>query len=340
MSSEELITAPVGTGLKEAEQILNSQKKKVEKLPVVDCEGKLTGLITRRDIEKVKNFPNACKDAQGRLRVGAAVGVAGDTLDRVAALVAVDVDVITIDTAHGHSKGVVKMVKAIKVKFPKLDLIAGNIATASGALALAEAGADAVKVGIGPGSICTTRIISGVGVPQISAIMNVSSALRESDKYSHVRIIADGGISQTGDVTKAIAAGADCVMGGSMYAGTQEAPGDVINLEGRKFKKYRGMGSIGAMEKGSKDRYSQSGEKDSKKLVPEGVEGNVPYTGTVAEVLHQYIGGLRSGMGYCGTKTIFNLQTNSEFTQITSAGFTESHAHGVDITQESLNYHR
>lgn len=337
MTAENLITAPAGTDLTQAEEILKEHKHRIEKLPVVDDNDVLVGLITRRDIVKVKKFPTACKDDQGRLRVGAAVGVTADTLERVQALVDVHVDVITIDTAHGHSKGVIDMVKKVKDTFPDLDIIAGNIATGAAAVALAEAGADAVKVGIGPGSICTTRVIAGVGVPQLSAIMNVVDALEK--KHSDVGVIADGGIKQTGDVPKAIAAGADCIMAGSMYAGTEEAPGEITFYDGRKFKTYRGMGSAEAMEAGSSDRYFQGAEKNKKKLVPEGIVGRVPYKGTVSEVLDQYIGGLRAGMGYCGAATIAKMK-DAEFTRITHAGYVESHPHDVTITKESTNYHR
>jgi IMP dehydrogenase len=331
MTKENLITAPEGTDLKKAEIIL--QKYKIEKLPVVNKKGKLVGLITYKDILKIKNFPMSCKDKLGRLMVGAAVGVTTDTLTRVEALVNNGVDVIAIDTAHGHSKGVIDMLKSVKKNF-KVDVIAGNVATASGAKALADAGADAVKVGVGPGSICTTRIVSGAGVPQLSAVMEAASALK-----SKVPIIADGGIRYTGDIVKAIAAGADSVMAGSLFAGTEESPGETIIFEGRKFKSYRGMGSLEAMQSGSKDRYFQDAEDDIKKLVPEGIVGRVPYKGTLNEVLIQCIGGLRAGMGYTGASTIRDLQ-NAQFVKITTAGVRESHVHDVVITKEAPNYSR
>lgn len=333
MTSANLITAPKGTDLKKAEQIL--QKHKIEKLPIVDSKGKLTGLITYKDIQKFKNFPNACKDEQGRLRVGAAVGVTADTMDRVKALVNAGVDVIAIDTAHGHSKGVINMLKAVKKAFPALQVIAGNIATAEAAKALAKAGADGVKVGIGPGSICTTRIIAGVGVPQLYAVYECAKAL----KGTGIPVIADGGIKHTGDIAKAIAAGASCIMAGSLFAGVEESPGETIIYEGRKFKSYRGMGSIEAMESGSKDRYFQDVEDDIKKLVPEGIVGRVPYKGTLAEVIYQYIGGLKAGMGYCGAATIADMQ-NARFVRITAAGMKESHPHDIIITNEAPNYSR
>lgn len=333
MTSTNLVTAPKGTDLKKAEQIL--QKHKIEKLPVVDAKGKLTGLITYKDIQKFKNFPNACKDEHGRLRVGAAVGVTADTMDRVKALVNAGVDVIAIDTAHGHSKGVITMLKAVKKAFPNLQVIAGNIATADAAKALAKAGADAVKVGIGPGSICTTRIIAGVGVPQLYAVYECAKAL----KGTGVPVIADGGIKHTGDIAKAIAAGASCIMAGSLFAGVEESPGETIIYEGRKFKSYRGMGSIEAMESGSKDRYFQDVEDDIKKLVPEGIVGRVPYKGTLAEVIYQYIGGLKAGMGYCGAATIEQMQ-KARFVRITAAGMKESHPHDIIITNEAPNYSR
>lgn len=333
MTSSNLVTAPKGTDLKKAEQIL--QKHKIEKLPVVDAKGKLTGLITYKDIQKFKNFPNACKDEHGRLRVGAAVGVTADTMDRVKALVNAGVDVIAIDTAHGHSKGVITMLKTVKKAFPNLQVIAGNIATADAAKALAKAGADAVKVGIGPGSICTTRIIAGVGVPQLYAVYECAKAL----KGTGVPVIADGGIKHTGDIAKAIAAGASCIMAGSLFAGVEESPGETIIYEGRKFKSYRGMGSIEAMESGSKDRYFQDVEDDIKKLVPEGIVGRVPYKGTLAEVIYQYIGGLKAGMGYCGAATIEQMQ-KARFVRITAAGMKESHPHDIIITNEAPNYSR
>ncbi|MEN9370306.1 MAG: dehydrogenase [Bacteroidota bacterium] len=333
MTTANLITAPQGTDLKKAELIL--QKHKIEKLPVVDKKGKLTGLITYKDIQKFKNFPNACKDEQGRLRVGAAVGVTADTLERVSALVNAGVDVIAIDTAHGHSKGVIETLKMVKKAYPKLQVIAGNIATAAAAKALAKAGADAVKVGIGPGSICTTRIIAGVGVPQLYAVYECAKAL----KGTGIPVIADGGIKHTGDIPKAIAAGASCIMAGSLFAGVEESPGETIIYEGRKFKSYRGMGSIEAMETGSKDRYFQDAEDDIKKLVPEGIVGRVPYKGTLAEVMHQFVGGLKAGMGYCGAGTIAAMQ-QAKFVRITAAGIRESHPHDIVITKEAPNYTR
>ncbi len=333
MTTTNLITAPKGTDLKKAEQIL--QKHKIEKLPVVDAKGKLTGLITYKDIQKFKNFPNACKDEHGRLRVGAAVGVTADTMERVKALVNAGVDVIAIDTAHGHSKGVITMLKTVKKAYPNLQVIAGNIATGEAAKALAKAGADAVKVGIGPGSICTTRIIAGVGVPQLYAVYECAKAL----KGTGVPVIADGGIKHTGDIAKAIAAGASCIMAGSLFAGVEESPGETIIYEGRKFKSYRGMGSIEAMESGSKDRYFQDVEDDIKKLVPEGIVGRVPYKGTLAEVIYQYIGGLKAGMGYCGAATIEQMQ-KARFVRITAAGMKESHPHDIIITNEAPNYSR
>lgn len=333
MTKENLITAPEGTTLKEAESIL--QDYKIEKLPVVREDGTLSGLITFKDIQKFKNYPSACKDEHGRLRVGAAVGVTTDTLERVEALVKAGVDVITIDTAHGHSKGVIDKLKEVKAKFPQVDVIAGNIATGAASKALVEAGADAVKVGIGPGSICTTRIIAGVGVPQLYAVYEVAKALEGTG----VPLIADGGIKQTGDIAKAIAAGASTIMAGSLFAGVEEAPGETIIYEGRKFKSYRGMGSVEAMEQGSKDRYFQDVEADIKKLVPEGIVGRVPYKGTLAEVMHQYIGGLRASMGYCGAKDIPALQ-KAQFVRITASGIRESHPHGITITKEAPNYSR
>lgn len=331
MTKENLITAPEGTDLKKAEIIL--QKYKIEKLPVVNKKGKLVGLITYKDILKLKNFPMSCKDKLGRLLVGAAVGVTSDTLKRVEALVQNGVDVIAIDTAHGHSRGVIDMLKQVKKNF-KVEVIAGNIATAAAAKALAEAGADAVKVGVGPGSICTTRIVTGAGVPQLSAVMEAAAAVK-----GKVPVIADGGIRYTGDIVKAIAAGADSVMAGSMFAGTEESPGETIIFEGRKFKSYRGMGSLEAMQSGSKDRYFQDAEDDIKKLVPEGIVGRVPYKGTLSEVLVQCIGGLRAGMGYTGSATIRDLQ-KAQFVKITTAGVKESHVHDVVITKEAPNYSR
>lgn len=331
MTKENLITGKEGTNLKQAEEIL--QTYKVEKLPIVDESNKLVGLITFKDIEKKMNFPNACKDELGRLRVGAAVGVTADTLERVEALVYAGVDIITVDTAHGHSQGVLSTVKKIKDKFPKLNVIGGNIATRAAAEALAEAGADVVKVGVGPGSICTTRIVTGVGVPQLSAIMEISAFCKEAG----IGLVADGGIKQTGDIPKAIAGGADVVMMGSMFAGVDESPGETIIYESRKYKSYRGMGSIGAMKKGSKDRYFQDVEDDLRKLVPEGIEGRVPFKGFLSEVVHQMNGGLRAAMGYCGAANINELKT-AEFVQISAASYRESHPHTVQITKEAPNY--
>ncbi len=333
MTSKNLITAKEGTSLKEAEEIL--QEHKIEKLPVVNDDNKLVGLITYRDIIKVSENPNANKDTFGRLRVAAAIGVSGDTMERAKALIEEGVDALVIDTAHGHSKGVATILKTIKKDFPNTDIIVGNIATGAAAKFLVEAGADAVKVGIGPGSICTTRVVAGVGFPQLSAIMEVAEAI----KGSGVPVIADGGIRYTGDIPKAIAAGADTVMLGSLLAGTKESPGETIIFEGRKFKSYRGMGSIEAMEKGSKDRYFQDVEDDVKKLVPEGIVGRVPYKGEVYETMHQFIGGLRAGMGYCGSKDIAT-QKEAKFVRITSSGISESHPHNVTITKESPNYSR
>lgn len=333
MTSKELIIAKEGTDLKKAEQIL--QHHKIEKLPVVDKHGKLVGLITYRDIIKVKVRPNANKDALGRLRVAAAVGVTSDILERIDALVKANVDAIVIDTAHGHSKGVLEALKKVKKTYPSLQVVVGNIATAEAAIALVKAGADGVKVGIGPGSICTTRVIAGVGVPQLTAIMDVARAL----KGKGVPVIADGGIRFTGDIVKALAAGASSVMMGSMFAGVEESPGETIIYDGRKFKLYRGMGSIEAMQKGSKDRYFQDAEDDIKKLVPEGISGRVPVKGSLSEVVYQFIGGLRAGMGYCGAKNIEILQ-KAKFIRITNAGIRESHPHGVIITSEAPNYSR
>ncbi|MDZ7715568.1 MAG: IMP dehydrogenase [Balneolaceae bacterium] len=331
MTRDNLITAREGTTLEEAEKML--QEHKVEKLPIVDDNMKLVGLITFKDIEKKRNFPNACKDDMGRLRVGAAVGVTADTMDRVQALVDSGVDVVTIDTAHGHSQGVIDMVQSVKKAFPDLNLIAGNIATKGAAKALIDAGVDIVKVGVGPGSICTTRVVTGVGVPQLSAVMEVA----EYAQNKGVGLIADGGIKQTGDIPKAIAGGAHAVMMGSMFAGVDESPGETIIYESRKYKSYRGMGSIGAMEKGSKDRYFQDVEDDLKKLVPEGIEGRVPYKGYLHEVVYQMTGGLRAAMGYAGAATIEELQ-KAEFVQISAAAYKESHPHSVQITKESPNY--
>lgn len=331
MTCENLITAPVGTNLNEAKSIL--QKYRIEKLPVVDEKGKLIGLITYKDILKIKNYPNSTKDGFGRLLVGAALGISSDTLDRMAALAKVGVDAVIIDTAHGHSRAVLDMIKAVKSKYPNIDVIGGNIATGAGAKAIADVGADAVKVGVGPGSICTTRIVAGVGVPQLSAIMDAANAL----KGTGVPVIADGGIRYTGDIAKAIVAGASSIMAGSLFAGVEEAPGETVIFKGRKFKVYRGMGSLGAMSQGSKDRYFQDVEDDIKKLVPEGIEGRVPYKGKLSEVMVQYIGGLRAGMGYTGSASIDDLK-KAEFVKITSAGVLESHPHDVSITKESPNY--
>ena len=331
MTTENLVTANEDVDLVKAENIL--QNHKIEKLPVIDENDFLVGLITFKDIIKVKQHPNSCKDEFGRLRVAAAVGVSKDTFERIEALVKSSVDAIVIDTAHGHSKGVIDLLKEVKKQYPNLDVVVGNIATGEAALDLVRAGADAIKVGIGPGSICTTRIIAGVGFPQLSAIMNVKKALEGSS----VPIIADGGIRFTGDIPKAIAAGASSVMMGSMFAGTQESPGETIIYEGRKFKTYRGMGSIEAMQKGSKDRYFQEDENDIKKLVPEGISARVPFKGSLKEVMHQLIGGLRAGMGYCGAKNIENLM-DAKFIKITSSGMVESHPHDVTITRESPNY--
>lgn len=330
---EKLITALVGINLKKAEEIL--QNHKIEKLPIVDKTDKLVGLITYKDIIKIKVRPNANKDEQGRLRVAAAVGVTHDTLQRVDALVAAGVDAVIIDTAHGHSKGVIEKLKEVKKKHKNLQVVVGNIATGKAALDLVKAGADAVKVGIGPGSICTTRVIAGVGVPQLSAVMEVANAL----KGTGVPLIADGGVRYTGDVVKALAAGAGTVMMGGMFAGTEESPGETIIFEGRKFKSYRGMGSLEAMQRGSKDRYFQDMEDDIKKLVPEGVSGRVPYKGSLSEVIYQIIGGLRAGMGYTGSKDIKALQ-QAKFVRITAAGVKESHPHDVVVTREAPNYHR
>ena len=334
MTSKNLVTVSAGTSLKQAEVIL--QENKIEKLPVVDDDYKLVGLITFRDIAKLSQKPTANKDTYGRLRVAAAIGVTPDALDRAQALVNAGVDAIIIDTAHGHTSGVVRVLKELKQKFKDLDVVVGNIATAEAAKYLVEAGADAIKVGIGPGSICTTRVIAGVGFPQFSAVLEVASAI----KGSGVPVIADGGIRYTGDIPKAIAAGADTVMLGSLLAGTKESPGETIIYEGRKFKSYRGMGSIEAMRQGSKDRYFQDVEDDIKKLVPEGIVGRVPYKGELFESIHQFIGGLRAGMGYCGAKDIETLKTTGKFVKLTASGITESHPHNVMITKESPNYSR
>ncbi|MEQ1677670.1 MAG: IMP dehydrogenase [Chitinophagaceae bacterium] len=333
MTKENLYTAPEGTDLKKAEQLF--KKTKVEKLPIINKQGKLTGLFTYSDILKLKSHPNAVKDAFGRLLVGAGVGITKDLLDRVAALQTVGADVIALDSAHGHSKGVIAALKEVKKNFKGMNVIAGNVGTAAGAKALAEAGADAVKVGIGPGSICTTRIVAGAGVPQLTAILEAASVLKEKN----IPIIADGGIRYTGDMVKALAAGANCVMMGSIFAGTEESPGETIIYEGRKFKEYRGMGSLGAMATGSSDRYFQDVEDDVKKFVPEGIEGRVAYKGTLKEIVYQYTGGLRAGMGYCGAASIEELQ-KATFVKITNAGMRESHAHDIEITKEAPNYSR
>ncbi|MEI3597850.1 MULTISPECIES: IMP dehydrogenase [unclassified Oceanobacillus] len=332
MTSENLVTAPVGTTLNEAEKLL--QQHKIEKLPLVDENGILKGLITIKDIEKVIEFPNSAKDSQGRLLVAAAVGVTGDAMNRIEKLVEAGADAIVIDTAHGHSEGVLNQLKKVRAAYPDLDIIAGNVATAEGTVALIEAGASIVKVGIGPGSICTTRVVAGVGVPQISAVYECAKAAQEYN----VPVIADGGVKYSGDIVKAIAAGAHAVMLGSMFAGTTESPGETEIYQGRKYKVYRGMGSLGAMKAGSKDRYFQGDTEDAKKLVPEGIEGRVPYKGALADISHQLIGGLRSGMGYCGAATIEELRKNAQFVKITNAGLRESHPHDVQITKEAPNY--
>jgi IMP dehydrogenase len=332
MTSANLVTAPVGTTLGEAEVIL--QKHRIEKLPVVDKNGRLKGLITFKDIQKKKRHPFACKDKLGRLRAGAAVGVTSDTMDRVAALVEAGVDVLIVDTAHGHSKGVMTMVKQIKSRFD-VQLIAGNVATEEATRDLVKAGADGVKVGVGPGSICTTRVVAGVGVPQITAIMECAKAASRSQ----VPLIADGGIKQTGDIAKAIAAGADSVMIGSLFAGVDESPGEKVLYEGRSYKLYRGMGSLEAMKEGSKDRYFQDVEDDIQKLVPEGIEGRVPSKGSLSETVHQMIGGLRAAMGYCGCRTVGEMKAKSRFVRMTDAGLRESHPHDIVITKEAPNYH-
>ena len=329
MTSKDLITAPVGTTLERAAEILMTHK--VEKLPIVDGENRLKGLITIKDIQKAKKYPNSAKDARGRLLAGAAVGISGDCMERVAELVKAEVDVITVDSAHGHSANILKAVERIRVAYPQVQIIAGNVATAEGAKALIEAGADAVKVGIGPGSICTTRVVAGIGVPQLTAI---ADAVEVADQYG-IPVVADGGIKFSGDITKAIGAGASCVMIGGMLAGTEESPGEMEIYQGRSFKSYRGMGSIAAMNNGSKDRYFQEGQK---KLVPEGVEGRVPFKGAVSDTVFQLMGGLRSGMGYCGAATIEDLRTKAQFVRITNAGLKESHPHDINITKESPNY--
>ncbi|MDX1278532.1 IMP dehydrogenase [Oceanihabitans sediminis] len=334
MTSENLVTAPVGTSLQDAEGILNQHK--IEKLLIVGENYKLAGLITFRDITKLTQKPISNKDSFGRLRVAAAIGVTADAVDRAEALVNSGVDAVIIDTAHGHTKGVVTVLKEVKKKFPQLDVIVGNIATAAAAKYLVEAGADAVKVGIGPGSICTTRVVAGVGFPQFSAVLEVAAAI----KGSGVPVIADGGIRYTGDIPKAIAAGADTVMLGSLLAGTKESPGETIIYEGRKYKSYRGMGSVEAMKQGSKDRYFQDVEDDIKKLVPEGIVGRVAYKGELVESIHQFVGGLRAGMGYCGAKDVETLKETGQFVKITASGINESHPHDVTITKESPNYSR
>jgi IMP dehydrogenase len=334
MTSGRLVTAPVGTSLEQAEVIL--QEHKIEKLLIVDDNYKLAGLITFRDITKLIQKPISNKDVYGRLRVAAALGVTPDVIERTDALVKSGVDAVIIDTAHGHTKGVVKVLKEVKSRYPKLEVIVGNIATGAAAKYLVDAGADAVKVGIGPGSICTTRVVAGVGFPQFSAVLEVAAAI----KGSGVPVIADGGIRYTGDIPKAIAAGADCVMLGSLLAGTKESPGETIIYEGRKFKSYRGMGSVEAMKQGSKDRYFQDVEDDIKKLVPEGIVGRVPYKGELYESIHQFVGGLKAGMGYCGSKDIETLQETGQFVKITASGINESHPHDVTITKESPNYSR
>jgi len=333
MTRENLITAPVGTSLEQAKHIL--MKHKIEKLPVVDRNGTLKGLITFKDIQKKISHPHACKDEHGRLRVGAAVGVTPETHDRVLALVKAGADVIIVDTAHGHSRGVIETVKAIRKRFPRLSIVAGNVATGEATRALISAGVDAVKVGVGPGSICTTRVVAGIGVPQVTAIMECAKIARRA----RVPLIADGGIKQTGDIAKAIAAGASAVMIGSLFAGVDESPGEKVLYEGRSFKMYRGMGSIEAMKAGSKDRYFQDAEDDLQKLVPEGIEGRVPYKGPLGDTVLQMLGGLRAAMGYCGTATIADLQRKGRFVRMTDAGLRESHPHDIIITKEAPNYH-
>jgi IMP dehydrogenase len=332
MTHENLVTVGEGTTLVEAKEILH--RHKIEKLLVIDDDNHLKGLITVKDIQKMIRYPDACKDSMGRLRVGAAVGTAADTLDRMQALVEAQVDLVVVDTAHGHSQGVLDMVARLREAYPEVQLIAGNIGTAAGAAALIERGVDAVKVGVGPGSICTTRVVSGVGVPQITAIQEASRACHEAD----IPLIADGGVKFSGDVTKALAAGASTIMIGSLFAGTDESPGETILYQGRTFKSYRGMGSLGAMRDGSRDRYFQESETDAKKLVPEGIEGMVPFKGKLASLVEQLVGGLRSGMGYCGCADIATLQTEAQFIRISAAGLKESHAHDVIITKEAPNY--
>lgn len=334
MTKENLITAPEGTDLTKAKKILSQYK--IEKLPVINKSGELVGLITYRDILQLTSYPNAVKDVFGRLVVGAALGITRDMLERAGALQNIGVDIVCLDSAHGHSRGVIEALKAVKKTYKKLQVIAGNVGTAEGAKALADAGADAVKVGIGPGSICTTRIVAGAGVPQITAIMEAAAAL----KSKNIPLIADGGIRYTGDMVKALAAGANVVMMGGVFAGTEESPGETIIYEGRKFKQYRGMGSIGAMSQGSGDRYFQDVEDDLKKFVPEGIEGRVAYKGNLSEIVYQYVGGLRSGMGYCGAKDLKELQNYAQFIKISNAGIKESHAHDIEITREAPNYSR
>ncbi|OJW82366.1 MAG: IMP dehydrogenase [Bacteroidetes bacterium 46-16] len=334
MTKDNLVTAPAGTSMAKAERIL--EQYKIEKLPIVDKKGKLIGLITFRDIMHLKSHPNACKDNNGRLLVGAAIGVTNDMLQRVEALVNAGVDIITLDSSHGHSKGVIDGLRLVKKNFKHMPVIAGNISTAAGAKALADAGADAVKVGVGPGSICTTRIVTGAGAPQLTAVMEAAQAVSKRG----IPVIADGGIRYTGDMVKALAAGAACIMAGSIFAGTEESPGETIIFEGRKFKSYRGMGSLEAMQEGSKDRYFQDDETDSKKLVPEGIVGRVPYKGMVNEVVQQFVGGLRAGMGLCGAKDMKTLHSDAQFMRITSASMAESHPHDVVITKEAPNYSR
>jgi IMP dehydrogenase len=334
MTKERLVTAPVGTDMAKAEKIL--EQYKIEKLPIEDKKGKLMGLITFRDIINLKSHPNACKDANGRLMVGAAVGITGDTMERIDALMAAGADVITLDSAHGHSVHVINMVKQVKKTYKTLDVIAGNVATAAGAKALADAGADAVKIGVGPGSICTTRVVTGAGAPQLTAIIEAATEL----KRKGIPVIADGGIRYTGDMVKALVAGASTIMAGSIFAGTEESPGETIIYEGRKFKSYRGMGSVEAMQEGSKDRYFQDVEADIKKLVPEGIVGRVPYKGNLNEIVQQFVGGLRAGMGYVGAKDIKALHNDAQFIRITSASMAESHPHDVVITKEAPNYSR
>jgi len=332
--SKNLITTQNFTSLKDAVEIL--LKNKIEKLPMVDEQGKLKGLITYKDITKTKDSPNSCKDSKGRLRVAAAIGIAPDTMQRVEALVAANVDALSLDTAHAHTKSVITMLKAIKKHFPEVDVVTGNIATGEAAKMLVDEGTDAVKVGIGPGSICTTRVIAGIGIPQLSAVMNVYNAIENSG----VPIIADGGIRYSGDIVKALAGGADSIMAGSLFAGVEESPGETIIYNGRKFKSYRGMGSIEAMQQGSKDRYFQDMEDDIKKLVPEGIAARVPYKGTLSEVIYQLTGGIRSGMGYMGSPDIETLKRKAQFVRITNSGIIESHPHDVSITRESPNYSR